>query len=193
MSDKECKNCAKCKTPELCHPETQQAHLPTPREGRKASTLAFELLAGAVAALVVIITVVLTLVAASAGGHRDMEHHHGRTWAQFNNAQQQLDAQNSGFAQGSPGSQPGTTQQDPGQLQANGATVTPADAAATLAFATQLVGMSETDAAQAASQNGYSTRVISRDGVDLIVTADYSPQRIDLVIDGGIVTTVQVG
>ena len=53
-----------------------------------------------------------------------------------------------------------------------------------------LVGLSEADAAEAATANGWTMRVVRIDGEDLVVTADFSPSRVNVAIESGTVTAV---
>lgn len=53
--------------------------------------------------------------------------------------------------------------------------------------------MTETDAQARAEQAGLTTRVVQRDGEQFPVTMDYSPQRLNLVIESGTVTAATVG
>ncbi len=57
-----------------------------------------------------------------------------------------------------------------------------------------LVGLSEADAAAAAKVNGWVMRVVSVDGENLAATADYSPGRVNVAVESGIVTeAVSIG
>lgn len=57
-----------------------------------------------------------------------------------------------------------------------------------------LVGLSEADAAAAAKVNGWVMRVVSVDGENLAATADYSPSRVNVAVESGIVTeAVSIG
>lgn len=60
-------------------------------------------------------------------------------------------------------------------------------------FADTLVGLPEDDATEAATRAGYTVRVVSRDGEGFAITMDYSPTRIDLDVDEGVVTAARVG
>jgi|FLOH01.1.fsa_nt_gi hypothetical protein len=64
-------------------------------------------------------------------------------------------------------------------------------AAETVEAAQGLIGLSEADAEASAVAAGYAFRVTMRDGVFLTVTADYSPTRISVDVDGGVVVAVQ--
>lgn len=68
-----------------------------------------------------------------------------------------------------------------------------AEAAKTLAFAKTLVGMDEQAAVDSIITNGFTYRVVSRDGEDFVVTMDYRFDRINLTIVKSIVTDVSVG
>lgn len=69
-----------------------------------------------------------------------------------------------------------------------GSDVTISDAAAA-----ELVGLSESGAIEAAKANGWESRVVSRDGVDLAVTMDYRMDRVNLTIVDDVVTASKVG
>ena len=56
-----------------------------------------------------------------------------------------------------------------------------------------LVGSKEEDAEQCAALLGWGFRVGSRDGEDFALTADYLPQRVNVVVTMGIVTAISVG
>ena len=56
-----------------------------------------------------------------------------------------------------------------------------------------LVGLSEREAIAQAEANGWAVRVVSRDGVDLPVTMDYSESRVNLAIDADKVVRVHIG
>lgn len=51
----------------------------------------------------------------------------------------------------------------------------------------------ETDAQQAAEQHGFMFRVVSREGEDFPVTMDYRPDRLNVKIEGGVVTECTAG
>lgn len=57
----------------------------------------------------------------------------------------------------------------------------------------ELVGLSEKDAVARAESQGWLVRVVSRDGEDFAVTADYSSARVNLTIVKDAVTAVYVG
>jgi len=60
-------------------------------------------------------------------------------------------------------------------------------------YAQQLRGFDE-DAAQACVEGaGLAWRVVARDGEFFAVTADYTPQRVNAVIERRVVTTLSVG
>lgn len=63
----------------------------------------------------------------------------------------------------------------------------PADAAA------QLVGLNEQVATTCAANEGWKFRVVARDGEDFMVTADYRTDRVNLTVENGIVTAINVG
>lgn len=85
-----------------------------------------------------------------------------------------------------PSSVPGPTHTDP-----------PFDfeelAAKNLVFAKTLVGVGEQEAIDSIIANGFSYRVVSRDGEDFAVTMDYRVDRINLTTVKLIVTEVSVG
>lgn len=54
-----------------------------------------------------------------------------------------------------------------------------------------LVGLSEDAAGAAATASGWSLRVSERDGIAQVLTADYSPMRVNVAVTGGVVTAVQ--
>lgn len=70
----------------------------------------------------------------------------------------------------------------------------PADATSiTDARAALLVGLSEADSERCATELGWGWRVGERDGEAFALTADYSPSRVTVTVDDGIVTAVVVG
>ena len=71
-----------------------------------------------------------------------------------------------------------------------------ADADRTVTEAKKVVGMPEAEAIAQLEQNinhPMTTRVVSRDGQDYPVTMDFSPNRVNLTIENGVVTNVSVG
>lgn len=66
-------------------------------------------------------------------------------------------------------------------------------AAATQEFADTLVGKPADEAQAAAVAAGYTYRVLSEDGQDNAVTADYRPDRINVEIEDGTVTRATAG
>jgi len=56
-----------------------------------------------------------------------------------------------------------------------------------------LVGVGETNAATAAAEQGFTVRVVARDGEWFPVTKDYREDRINIVIEDGIVVRAFVG
>ncbi|MFM8562681.1 MAG: hypothetical protein ACKOCE_02155 [Acidimicrobiia bacterium] len=68
----------------------------------------------------------------------------------------------------------------------SGAVIADVDAAA-------LVGSSEAEATEAAKSKGWDVRVVSRDGEDFPVTADYRGDRVNLTIVDDVVTASTVG
>ncbi len=77
----------------------------------------------------------------------------------------------------------------PGGALGDGATF----GADTTTFAGTLVGRSEGDATEAIRARGLIMRIVGRDGESFAVTMDYSEQRINLVIDDGLVVEATVG
>lgn len=53
-----------------------------------------------------------------------------------------------------------------------------------------LVGVEETEATKLAEENGWTMRVVRRDGEDLAATMDYSPSRVNVAVEAGVVTEV---
>ena len=58
------------------------------------------------------------------------------------------------------------------------------------AMAALLTGLSEAEATDVASANGWTIRVVRIDGEDLAVTADYSDTRVNVAVADGVVTEV---
>jgi hypothetical protein len=56
-----------------------------------------------------------------------------------------------------------------------------------------LVGLSEDEAMKVAASKGWDYRVSARDGEQFMLTTDYVPRRVNVVIDDGMVTEVSVG
>ncbi len=56
-----------------------------------------------------------------------------------------------------------------------------------------LVGVGETNAAAVAAEQGFTVRVVARDGEWFPVTKDYREDRINIVIEDGIVVRAFVG
>ena len=56
-----------------------------------------------------------------------------------------------------------------------------------------LLGFSETDAQRCAEELGWAFRVGRRDEESFALTADYSPQRVTVEVDDGIITLIGVG
>lgn len=61
------------------------------------------------------------------------------------------------------------------------------------AAAAELVGLTESGAIETAKANGWESRVVSRDGVDLAVTMDYRMDRVNLTVVDDVVTASKVG
>lgn len=66
-------------------------------------------------------------------------------------------------------------------------------AAVRTADAEKLVGLTEDEAAKVASGAGWTVRVVSRDGEDFMVTADWQENRVNISVVDGKVTAVTVG
>jgi hypothetical protein len=60
-------------------------------------------------------------------------------------------------------------------------------------YAKQLIGFDELAAERCVEDAGLSWRVIARDGEFFAVTADYSPQRVNAVIEKSVVTEASAG
>ncbi len=58
---------------------------------------------------------------------------------------------------------------------------------------TDFVGQPEDEAAATAAARGNALRVAERDGVEQMLTADYSPDRVNVAITGGAVTRAWYG
>lgn len=56
-----------------------------------------------------------------------------------------------------------------------------------------LVGCPEADVETRAAAAGWSTRVVRRDGEDLPATMDYRPDRLNLAVENGTVTDLDIG
>lgn len=54
-----------------------------------------------------------------------------------------------------------------------------------------LLDLTEDEATAAATERGWTLRVVERDGESLAVTMDYSPTRVNVVITAGVVTAIQ--
>lgn len=61
------------------------------------------------------------------------------------------------------------------------------------AAARELVGLTEKTAVTCAESEGWGVRVVHRDGEDFMVTADYRADRVNLVVENDVVTSVTVG
>ncbi len=59
--------------------------------------------------------------------------------------------------------------------------------------AAALLTLTEEEAGRLAASNGWSVRIVARDGESFAVTEDYSPTRVNLSIEGGVVVDVTVG
>ena len=53
-----------------------------------------------------------------------------------------------------------------------------------------LVGLTEADAVDLAAAQRWTVRVVRLDGEDLAATMDYSPTRVNVAVEGGVVTEV---
>ena len=56
-----------------------------------------------------------------------------------------------------------------------------------------LIGLTEAAAVEEAESGGWVTRIVARDGENYPATKDYRPERVNLTVDGGIVTSVFAG
>jgi hypothetical protein len=54
-----------------------------------------------------------------------------------------------------------------------------------------LVGVDEAEAAKVAEGLGWTLRVVERDGEQLAVTMDFSPSRVNVAVEAGVVVSVQ--
>jgi hypothetical protein len=61
------------------------------------------------------------------------------------------------------------------------------------AFGLTVLGMFEVDAVEAIEQSGRVARIAERDGEGYILTKDYNPNRLNLIIVTGLVASVYVG
>jgi hypothetical protein len=66
-------------------------------------------------------------------------------------------------------------------------------AESSLKFAQQLVGFSEKTAESCVTGAGLVWRVVGRDGESFVVTQDYNPLRVNVVIEISEVTEVRIG
>jgi hypothetical protein len=66
-------------------------------------------------------------------------------------------------------------------------------AAASEAFGMTVLGMFEVDAVDAIESSGRVARIAERDGEDFALTADYNPDRLNLIVITGLVSSVYVG
>ena len=66
-------------------------------------------------------------------------------------------------------------------------------AEAALNYAKQLEGFSEAAAEACVTEAGLVWRVVGRDGEMFPVTLDYSPQRVNAVIEKSVVTEISIG
>lgn len=55
---------------------------------------------------------------------------------------------------------------------------------------TALVGLQVDEATKVAEEHGWTLRVVKVDGVDQVVTADFSASRVDVATDAGVVTSI---
>ena len=73
-------------------------------------------------------------------------------------------------------------------------TVRPRPTSTTVAFDVRsLIGMTETDATAEAERNGWTVRVVARDGEEYMVTMDYVDTRANLSIEADIVVDATAG
>lgn len=56
-----------------------------------------------------------------------------------------------------------------------------------------IIGQSEIESRKIAEENGYSFRVIGKDGVNYIVTCDFDPNRVNVVLTNDIVIESYIG
>jgi hypothetical protein len=56
-----------------------------------------------------------------------------------------------------------------------------------------IFGMNYKSAVDACETNGFTTRIVSENGVDFIVTCDFNPKRVNFVIENGIVVKCDIG
>ena len=61
------------------------------------------------------------------------------------------------------------------------------------ADAAKLLGLNENTAVACAENEGWGVRVVQRDGEEFMVTADYRADRVNLVVENDVVTSVTVG
>jgi hypothetical protein len=54
------------------------------------------------------------------------------------------------------------------------------------------VGLGETEAVDRADAAGLETRIAGRDGVDLVLTMDFRPDRLNLLVFDGVVVAAQL-
>lgn len=66
-------------------------------------------------------------------------------------------------------------------------------AESTLNYVEQLEGFGEATAEACVTEAGLVWRVVGRDGEFFAVTLDYSPQRVNAVINNSVVTEISVG
>ena len=66
-------------------------------------------------------------------------------------------------------------------------------AEAALNYAKQLEGFSEAAAESCVIEAGLVWRVVGRDGEMFAVTLDYSPQRVNAMIENSVVTEISIG
>jgi hypothetical protein len=59
--------------------------------------------------------------------------------------------------------------------------------------ANKIIGLREDEAMKVAASNGWEFRVSARDGEQYMLTTDYIPNRVNVVIVDGEVTEVSVG
>lgn len=59
--------------------------------------------------------------------------------------------------------------------------------------ANTLLGMTEAEATSTAEANGWVVRIAARDGEQFALTMDYNWQRVNLTVEGGVVTDVFIG
>lgn len=60
-------------------------------------------------------------------------------------------------------------------------------------FFNEMFLMNYKSAIEICEKNGFTTRVISKNGVDYIVTCDFNPKRVNFVIENDVVIKCDIG